>query len=137
MSQIKCENEFTVGKLKRCVIIFSNDHSLRGFDLSYLNSMKLVYQTWQVLISAHVLENWASIWKNEQCFWSKTGQRGYEFSYQKGPKQMPNFLHEEKVGAKPACFCTFRYFKGLCGTLGIFLGTFWYFVYFGGNIGYF
>ena len=26
----------------------------------------------------------------------KTGQKGHEFSNQKGPQQMQNFLHEEK-----------------------------------------
>ena len=26
----------------------------------------------------------------------KTDKKGYEFSYQKGPQQMQNFLHEEK-----------------------------------------
>ena len=35
--------------------------------------------------------------KNKQNFESKTGQKAYEFTYQKGPKQMQNFLHEEKV----------------------------------------
>ena len=27
----------------------------------------------------------------------KLAQNGYEFTYQKGPRQMQNFLHEEKV----------------------------------------
>ena len=43
------------------------------------------------------LENWTSIGKNKQNFESKTGQKGSGFSYQKGPQQMQNFLHEEKV----------------------------------------
>ena len=37
------------------------------------------------------------ILKNKQQFESKSGQKGYEFSYQKGPQQMQNFLHKEKV----------------------------------------
>ena len=35
--------------------------------------------------------------KNKQHFESKTGQKGYECTYQKGQQQMQNFLHEEKV----------------------------------------
>ena len=35
--------------------------------------------------------------QNEQHFESKTGQKGYEFTYQKGPHRMQNFFHEEKV----------------------------------------
>ena len=35
--------------------------------------------------------------KKQKHFESKTGQKGYEFTYQKGPQQMKNVLHEEKV----------------------------------------
>ena len=28
---------------------------------------------------------------------SKTGQKGYDFTYHKGPQQMQNFLHDKKV----------------------------------------
>ena len=35
--------------------------------------------------------------RKKQHFESKIGQKGYEFSYQKGSQQMQNFLHEEKV----------------------------------------
>ena len=35
--------------------------------------------------------------KNKQHFESKTGKKGSEFSYQKGPQQRQNFLHEERV----------------------------------------
>ena len=42
------KNDFTVGvskmKIKTSSAYFSNAHSLRGFDPSYLNSMKLAYQ---------------------------------------------------------------------------------------------
>ena len=34
--------------------------------------------------------------KNKQHFESKTGQKGYEFIYQTGPKQMLNILHDKK-----------------------------------------
>ena len=35
--------------------------------------------------------------KNKHNFESKTGQKGHEFSNQKGPQPMQNFLHEEKI----------------------------------------
>ena len=57
--------------------------------------MKLAYQTFP--ISAHDLENLLSIWQNKQNSESKTGQKGYEFSNQKGPQQLQNVLCEEKV----------------------------------------
>ena len=59
--------------------------------------MKLAYQT--------LLSSDFSTWpkklreylKKLTTFESKTGQMGYEFAYQKGPQQMQNFLHKEKV----------------------------------------
>ena len=35
--------------------------------------------------------------KNKHHFESKTGQRGHEFSNQKGPQPMQNVLNEEKI----------------------------------------
>ena len=76
------KNDFTVGvskmKIKHCVFIFSNTYSLREFDLSYLNSMKLAYQT---LVSSD-FNAWpwklSEYLKNKQHFDSKTDQKGYE-----------------------------------------------------------
>ena len=91
------KNDFTVGvskiKIKHWAFIFSNTHSLRWSDLSYLNSMKLAYQTW--LSYDFSAQPWKlrEYLKNKQHFESKTGQKGYELTYQKGPQQMQNFLH--------------------------------------------
>ena len=35
--------------------------------------------------------------KKNNIFSKKTGQKGYEYTYQKGPQQMQNFLNEEEV----------------------------------------
>ena len=35
--------------------------------------------------------------KKKIYFETKTGQKGYEFTYQKGPQQMENLLHVDKV----------------------------------------
>ncbi len=39
-----------------------------------------------------------SIWRRKKLnIESKTGQNGHDLSNQKGPQQMQNFLHEEKI----------------------------------------
>ena len=98
------KNDFTVGvskrkiKKKHCLFIFLNAHSLRGFDLSYLNSIKLPYQTlFTADFSAWPWKLSKFLKKKNQHFQSKIGQKGHEFSNQKGHNKWKNFLHEEKI----------------------------------------
>ena len=80
-----------------CLFASSNANLFWGLMQSYLNSMKLACQT--LLSSNFWAWPWNSeiIWKKKkEKFESKTGQKGHEFSKQKGPQSMQNFLHEGK-----------------------------------------
>ena len=96
----QCEkNNFTVGinkmKMKTvCAYFFKCSFIKRVasviFEFNEVSISNWLYFQFQrmTLKSERVFE------RKKKHFISKTGQKGYEFSYQKGPQQMKNFLHE-------------------------------------------